>query len=173
MFGSTFWFGLGPRRQQPDGEVPPPLPAREEREEVVWSADWRAGQRILVAEDNRVNQKMASMLLDKAGWEHEIAEDGGRAVELYEEKDFDLVLMDCQMPGTDGYEATRIIRERERETGGHVPIVAFTANVLEGDRENCLSVGMDDYVAKPVTAATLIGALDRWLSPQADARARR
>jgi hypothetical protein len=177
-FGSTFWLSVplgrcegAPAEALPAaaGGGPPGGQPAPDRGDIEWKAAWRAGQRILVAEDNRVNQKMASMLLAKAGWEHEIAADGGRALELLSARRFDLVLMDCQMPGVDGCEATRQIRTRERETGEHLPIVALTANALAGDREACLEAGMDDFIAKPFTAATLIGTLDRWLGPRAGA----
>jgi len=108
------------------------------------------GIRVLVAEDNKVNQMLAKKLLEKRGLEAVIAEDGAAAVAAWEEGGFDLILMDCQMPSMDGWEATRVIREKESGTGRHIPIVAMTANAMKGDREKCLEAGMDDYIAKPV-----------------------
>jgi CheY-like chemotaxis protein len=92
-----------------------------------------------------------------------VVDDGQKAVEVYSEGDYDLILMDCQMPVMDGYEATRAIRNLEVGTGEHVPIIAVTANALAGDRERCLQVGMDDYLSKPIVVAQLYEMLDRYL----------
>ena len=89
-----------------------------------------------------------------------MANDGREAVAALESQDFDLVLMDVQMPEMDGYEATAAIRERERETGRHMPIVAMTAHAMKGDRERCLEAGMDGYVAKPIRAQQIFEAID-------------
>jgi CheY-like chemotaxis protein len=123
----------------------------------------RAQQRILIVEDNPVNQRMASIVLKKAGWPHEVVEDGRRAVELTRAARFDLVLMDCQMPGMDGFEATRLIRKGDGRTPGSVPIIALTANALEADRQACQSAGMDDFVAKPFKATELVGLIEHWI----------
>lgn len=107
--------------------------------------------RILVAEDNPLNQKVALALLKRMGHQTDLAPNGLLAVEKRFSADFDAILMDCQMPELDGYEATREIRRREKTTGRRIPIVAVTANALEGDRERCLAAGMDDYMPKPFT----------------------
>jgi PAS domain S-box-containing protein len=117
--------------------------------------------RVLLAEDNAVNQRFASALLGKLGHSVTIAENGAEAVAAYEAGHFDLVLMDVQMPELDGFDATRAIRAAERGTGRHVPIVAMTAHAMPGDRERCLESGMDDYVSKPVGHAALRDAIDR------------
>ena len=92
-----------------------------------------------------------------------IAENGREAVELWEENgDYDLILMDIQMPEMDGYEATGEIRRREAERGGHIPIVALTAHAMKGDREKTLEAGMDDYLSKPVTSAALYTTIEKW-----------
>ncbi|MCC6651408.1 MAG: response regulator, partial [Candidatus Eisenbacteria bacterium] len=121
-----------------------------------------AGTRILLAEDIPTNQKVAMRMLEKLGCSVTVAENGRLALERFREEPFDLVLMDCQMPEMDGFEATRAIRVHE---AGHdrIPIVALTANAMEGDRERCLESGMDDFVSKPVRRETLILALERWL----------
>jgi CheY-like chemotaxis protein len=111
--------------------------------------------RILLAEDNVVNQKLAVGVLEKQGHHVTIANTGKEAVQAQESRDFDLILMDVQMPEMDGFEATKAIRAREGETGGHVPIIAMTAHALKGDRERCLAAGMDDYIAKPIRAREL------------------
>jgi CheY-like chemotaxis protein len=116
---------------------------------------------VLLAEDSAVNQKLAAAVLGRAGHHVTIANDGLEAVEAYANNSFDLVLMDIQMPRMDGFEATRRIRSRERETGDHVPIVAMTAHALVGDRERCLAAGMDDYIAKPIYAKQLIATIER------------
>jgi PAS domain S-box-containing protein len=114
---------------------------------------------ILVAEDNHVNQVLALSLLNKMGHEVTVVEDGQRAIHALESKNFDLVVMDLQMPGMDGLEATRRIRENERSTGKHVPILAMTAHVMEGDRRRCISEGMDGYLGKPVKKEELLQAI--------------
>ncbi len=109
-----------------------------------------AGARVLVAEDNAINRKVVSRVLEKLGCRPEVAANGREAVEAYRRGSYDLVLMDCQMPELDGYEATAEIRRIEAAAGKHVPIVALTANAIKGDRERCLQAGMDDYLAKPI-----------------------
>ncbi len=116
--------------------------------------------KVLLAEDGRVNQMVATKLLEDRGHSVVIAENGVTAVELYEQGGFDAILMDVQMPEMDGFEATKVIREREKETGVHIPIIAMTANAMKGDREACLEVGMDDYVAKPVRSKDLFAAVE-------------
>ncbi|MBL8307474.1 MAG: PAS domain-containing protein [Rubrivivax sp.] len=119
-----------------------------------------AGQRVLLAEDNLVNQEVAGSLLRAAGLTVETADDGTRAVELATTRHYDLVLMDVQMPGTDGLEATRRLRREQRQS---LPIIAMTAHAFAEDREACLQAGMNDHVPKPVDPETLYAALLRWL----------
>jgi signal transduction histidine kinase/DNA-binding response OmpR family regulator len=123
--------------------------------------------RILLAEDNAVNQLLASRLLEKQGHNVVIAANGRQALERLENERFDLVLMDIQMPEMDGFEATAVIRKEEESTGKHIPIIAMTAHALEGDRERCLAAGMDGYIAKPIKAEDLVRAVeDLGRSPQ-------
>jgi len=107
-------------------------------------------QRILLAEDNLVNQQLAIRLLQKLGHSVMLACHGREALELLEKNSFDMVLMDVQMPEMDGFMATRAIREQEKTTGQHITIIAMTARAMKGDRESCLAAGMDDYISKPV-----------------------
>jgi len=120
--------------------------------------------RVLLAEDNPVNQKLTTRVLEKLGCVVIAAEDGARAVALFESAHPDIVFMDVQMPRVDGYEATVRIRALESSGRGRVPIIAMTANAMEGDRERCLEAGMDDYVAKPTRIGDLESVLGRWLS---------
>jgi PAS domain S-box-containing protein len=119
--------------------------------------------RILVAEDNPVNQRVAIRLLEKGGHAVTLANHGKEAVDAVERAAFDLILMDVQMPEMDGFEATQVIRQREADTGKHIPIVAMTAHAMKGDRERCLAAGMDDYLAKPVQRSELERVLS-WVS---------
>ena len=115
--------------------------------------------RILVAEDNKVNQMVTTKMLESEGFTVDIVETGTEAVEQNEVNTYDLILMDIQMPEMDGYEATEKIREIEKRTGGHIPILALTASAMEKDRDLCLQAGMDDYIAKPVDKQDLIATI--------------
>ena len=140
-----------------DAATAPPLAADEAERQL---RERHAGRRVLLAEDNPINQEVASELLSAAGLVVEVAADGRRAVDLMRERAYDLVLMDVQMPEMDGLSATREIRQRH---GGAVPIVAMTANAFSDDREACLAAGMNDHVAKPVDPSLLYAKLLRWL----------
>ncbi len=128
---------------------------------------WDHTPRILLVEDNPVNQKLSTKLLEKFGYLCDLASDGMEAFKLFQCIKYDLILMDCQMPGVDGYDTTRMIRQTETALGDHIPIVALTANAMKGDREKCLEAGMDDYLAKPIESASLREMIDRWLSANA------
>ena len=119
----------------------------------------RISLRILVAEDNPVNQKVAARLVEREGHHVTVVANGREAVDQVTRHPFDVVLMDVQMPEMDGLEATALIREREKQTGGHIPIVALTAHAMKGDQERCLAAGMDRYLAKPVQARDLNAAI--------------
>ena len=122
--------------------------------------------RVLLAEDNAVNQKVALLILKGLGIEADVVATGVEALDALVGVSYDLVLMDCQMPEMDGFEATRRIRERERGSR-RLPVVAMTANAMVGDREKCLKAGMDDHIPKPVRVEALHAALSRWLPPGA------
>ena len=131
------------------------------------SEDQKRKIHILLAEDNRINQKVALRMLSKIGYKTDTVENGQQAVDALGKKDYDLVLMDCQMPILDGYEATKKIRTPE--TGilnSNVPIIAMTANAMKGDREKCLESGMNDYITKPVKLEQLAETISLWIEPK-------
>ncbi len=123
--------------------------------------------RILIAEDNPVNQAVARRMVEKAGYDVMVVANGREALAAMGRDDFLLVLMDCQMPEMDGYDATAELRRREVGTGRRLPVVALTANAIEGERGRCFAAGMDDYVTKPVRATVFTALIERWAKPPA------
>jgi len=150
--GSTFWF-----------EVPLGAVAAVPAEDGVGAAGDVPTARILVAEDDAVSQLVVATMLKKMGCVVDVVADGEAAGLAAAAVHYDLILMDCHMPGIDGFEATRRIRDDEFERSrGHTPIVALTADALAGDRERCIESGMDDYMTKPVSSAMLAACVERW-----------
>jgi signal transduction histidine kinase/ActR/RegA family two-component response regulator len=158
--GSCFWF-----------EVPLPVIQENAPEETTAQPSGSAlnsheldGVRVLLVEDNPVNQKVAIRMLQKLGCVVELAENGQQALEKLERASYDIVLMDMQMPVMDGLTATRLLRQREQQTGHHQVVIALTANAMQTDRELCLDAGMDDYLSKPLTLDALQVMLLRWVA---------
>ncbi len=152
--GSTFWVRLPLTCETTDAVEAP-----------VWpEADTNIpGTRVLLAEDNPVNRKVAVHVLRRLGWEADVAENGLIAVDLCKHRDYAIILMDCQMPEMDGYTATRSIREWEQAEGRScIPIVALTAHAMAGEKQRCLDAGMNDHLTKPFGLEELRAALDRW-----------
>ena len=147
-------FGLPPAEAAPSTSAPAAPRAAERR-----------SGRILIAEDNSVNQAVARRMVEKAGFEAVIANNGVEALAAVGRGEFLLVLMDCQMPEMDGYAATAELRRREVGTGRRLPVIAVTASAVEGERERCLATGMDDYITKPVRAAVFEELIARWVKP--------
>jgi len=150
--GSTFWLELTLKRDDD------PAPAAS-----AATGDAVSSAHILLAEDDAVNQMVLAAMLEQLGCRVDVVDDGKAACDAAARTHYDMVFMDCHMPVMDGFDAARRIREQEaRSDGTHVPIVALTALALVGDRERCLSAGMDDYMTKPVRAAELAAAVQRW-----------
>jgi two-component system sensor histidine kinase/response regulator len=141
----------------------------DETQEVLPQSNWRQGMKVLLAEDNAVNRTLATRLLQKHGHTVVVVENGRQALEALERETVDLVLMDVQMPEMDGLEATAAIREKEKKTGGRLPIIALTAHAMKGDREKCLAAGTDDYLTKPIRTADLFAAVERLRNTKANA----
>ncbi len=158
--GSTFWFTL-PLAVPEAGQSGLPAPAAATSAPRARAAE-ALGLHVLLVEDNAVNARVAERMLKLLGCSVELAEDGPQAIAASERENFQVVLMDCQMPGMDGLEAARRIRSREHGSGLRVPILALTANVRESDRRACLEAGMDGFLSKPVTLDDLRAELLRW-----------
>jgi len=158
--GSVFWLELpfAPVEQPAPSPAPAPAAIPDEPVEVESRA------RVLVAEDNPVNQMVAREALKRLGCRVDIAANGREALEAAVSLPYDLIFLDCQMPEMDGFDACRAIRQAE-SPGQRTPIIAMTANVLKGDKEKCLEAGMDDYLPKPVRMAEMAATVERWLNP--------
>ncbi len=164
--GSTFWFTARFEK----------IPGKQADELILDSRDQKAPEvcddetlrpdkiRILLAEDNPVNQKVAQAMLKKMGFQVDVVANGREAVNALNTHPYDLVLMDCQMPEMDGFEATRCIRQQgSKALNPHIPIIALTAATMQGDREKCIQAGMNDFIAKPFQQKELAEMLARWL----------
>ncbi len=158
--GSTFTLELR-------FEIPPESDADQRIDDLAESQKLH-GTRVLLVEDNTVNQLIAGHMLESLGCMIQTASDGAEAIQLCAANEFDLVLMDCQMPVMDGFAATAAIRAREQDAR-RTPVIALTANALDGDRDRCIAAGMDDYLAKPVRLEALREMLDLWISESSGA----
>jgi CheY-like chemotaxis protein len=152
--GSTFWFRvkLGISAEQ----------TVKQSLDQEMALKGKLSGHVLLVEDNQINQMVAQKMLEKIGITSTLAADGQEALDMLDQNEFDAVLMDCQMPVMDGFEATRQIRQQGELL--KLPIIAMTANVMEGDREKCIEAGMNDYIGKPVVEAELKKILARWIS---------
>ncbi|AFM39704.1 CheY-like receiver domain-containing protein [Desulfosporosinus acidiphilus SJ4] len=118
--------------------------------------------KLLIVEDDEINRMVMEKIAIRKGWEVLLAENGEVAVDIYQKLEFEVIIMDCQMPILDGFKATRAIRQLESNSGTHIPIIALTANTLEGDREKCLNAGMDDYLTKPIETNDFYTIVEKW-----------
>jgi CheY-like chemotaxis protein len=165
--GSCFFFTLPLR-------IPAAAPADAPQNEPAChpgrpGAEARAhGRRVLLAEDNEVNQTLAVRLLEKRGYSVTVAGNGRDALHAIEREPFDIVLMDVQMPEMDGFETAAAIREREKITGDRLPILAMTAYAMKGDEQKCLAAGMDAYISKPIHPRELYALLESLARPEAE-----
>ncbi len=157
--GSTFWFKI-PFEMATGSEKPVNLYDETQNEENI---DISYDIKILAVDDHPVNQIFVQKLLKRLKFFNvDLAEDGQQALDLIAENNYDLVLMDCQMPQLDGYEATTILRKLEEGTDKHLPVIALTANAMVGDREKCIQSGMDDYLSKPIRPDKLLALMQKW-----------
>ncbi len=145
--------------EEPGAETAEGKPDQEQHEPA---GSQRVVEKILLVEDEPINQKVAIYMLTKCGYKVTLAENGKKALELLETEHFDVILMDVQMPVMDGFTTTQHIRQRERASGEHIPIIAMTAHALKGYEEKCLEAGMDDYVTKPIKREIVIERINRW-----------
>jgi PAS domain S-box-containing protein len=161
--GSVFWFEID--LDAPLAVAPAEAPTGNGSSSPGGAPAWLTQPLVLVAEDSPVNQIVAARALERCGCRAEVVADGREALRALEGQRYDAVLMDCQMPVLDGYEATAELRRREGD-GRRTPVIAMTAHAMEGDRERCLAAGMDDYVSKPMRHGDLAAALMRWIAQE-------
>jgi CheY-like chemotaxis protein len=161
--GSTFRFAVHLEAPAALNGSLAPSPGRSSTPAPAWPTP----PLVLVAEDSPVNQIVATRVLERCGCRVEVVADGREALRALATRHYDAVLMDCQMPNIDGYDATVELRRAEKGAR-HTPVIAMTAQAMEGDRERCINAGMDDYISKPVRHADLINALRRWIPQHAD-----
>jgi len=163
--GSTFFVDLDlPVAKEGLDPVPLDANAQASASGITDQESKRKVMNILVAEDNPVNQKLLRLMLEMHGHNVQVTADGKEAVAVYQSEEVDLILMDVQMPGMNGFEATIAIRDLEKGTGKHVPVIAVTAHVMPGYKEECLKVGMDNYLAKPFRMQELFATIDETLA---------
>ena len=155
-----------PRSPLPGGAAAPSAPPHDQspaRNGAAHAAETpqnARAMRILLVEDNVTNQRIALRMLEKRSYAVDIAGDGGEAILKLAQEQYDLILMDCQMPIMDGFEAPHRIRKTELATGKHVPIVTLTANIMTGDRQRCIEAGMDEYLPKPINAEQMYAMIE-------------
>jgi CheY-like chemotaxis protein len=158
--GTTFHFtaGFGPAPDAAMVQIPG-------GQAETWLSTRRPSLKILLAEDDFINRTLAAAVLEQAGWQLTTAENGLEVLAALERNnhDFDLILMDIQMPEMDGFETTRMIRNLEKSTGHHIPIIAMTAYAVKGDRERCFEQGMDGYISKPIKPTRLYAKIESLL----------
>ncbi len=175
--GSTFWFTAVFKKQMAMSAAASALPSApakavetiaDARQSPLAAAQVRGQARILLAEDNTVNQRVATAMLNKLGYHADLVANGEEALQALRQADYDLVLMDCRMPVLDGYEATPRIRDsRYGARNPQIPVIAVTADAMSGDRDRCLQVGMNDYISKPIEVTKLSQVLEKWIKPSA------
>ncbi|HEX2702769.1 MAG TPA: response regulator, partial [Solirubrobacteraceae bacterium] len=164
--GSTFWIELPLREPiSANGGAPPSTGAADVTEPI-----WSTPPLVLIVEDSTVNQIVAVRTLERCGCRTDVAHNGREALEMLDGQRYDAILMDCQMPEMDGYQATAVLRARENG-GPRVPVIAMTAHAMDGDRARCLAAGMDDYISKPIRRDSLIDTLRRWVPTATDSAA--
>jgi len=162
--GARFWFTLSFQVAEMDNE-------KDDAEKPIQKVfEGNSKGKILLVEDEFINRTLTVEVLEDIGYEVISAENGREAVKTWEEEDFDCILMDIQMPEMDGFEAVRVIREKELNSGNYIPIIAMTAYAMKGDREKCLSAGMDDYIAKPFSKIVLLDTVGRLLQKKFSGR---
>jgi CheY-like chemotaxis protein len=152
--GSTFWFTVTLPKSQPVFQTTPV-------QDTITSSE-SPGGRVLLVEDDIFNQFVAQKMLEASGFEVKVAADGKQALSALDNDKFDVVLMDCQMPVMDGFEATSRIRQSPHQAYWNIPVIALTANATNADREKCLACGMNDYLSKPIDMTTLVKTVTKW-----------
>lgn len=165
--GSTFSFTV-PMKEAGENDTLPTrsVASAEPAAEPAAGPEGEGMPYLLLAEDDTVIRQLVGVMLKRANYHLDIAENGLRAIEMWGKGAYDLVLMDVQMPELNGFEATRIIREKERERGGHTPIIAMTAHARKEDEENCLAAGMDAYISKPIDFQNCLQVIGKFIKPK-------